>query len=113
MFRLGAVRHACLGLDRDYTSYWYFPDLPRIYCLAKENRWGYFANPAEVWQQTHTACITWQVVTGMRYPTQLDDIINSLNIKGIREFHLRASLIRHHKAISSMLRRKQEVSESS
>lgn len=110
MFRLGAVRHACLGLDRDYTAFWYFPDLPRIYCLAKENRWGYFASPAEVWPQ-RTLHVSADLNGHALFHRQLDDIISSLNIKGVREFHLRANLIRHHKTISSVLKRKQEVAE--
>jgi hypothetical protein len=79
-----AVRLQALGHDRDHTAYWWLGDTPRVYCEG-EGRWGYIDRPEE-----------------------LDSLVSSLDVRGIRECHLSTSLGRHYRAISAALRRRQE-----
>lgn len=48
MFRLRAVRHEPLGLDRYHTAYWFFADTSQLFCQSNDDKWGHLANPDEV-----------------------------------------------------------------
>ncbi|KAK3158196.1 hypothetical protein QOZ80_2AG0134040 [Eleusine coracana subsp. coracana] len=79
-----SIRSSPLGKDRDYNRYWFFRREGRIFVENADSReWGYYSTKEE-----------------------LDALIDSLNMKGIRERALKKQLEKCYSKISNALEKR-------
>ncbi|CAI9108799.1 OLC1v1008489C1 [Oldenlandia corymbosa var. corymbosa] len=78
------IRHTALGKDRDYNRYWFFRRDGRVFVENSDSTlWGYYSSKEEV-----------------------DALLASLNVKGVRELALKKQLQKHHEKICFELQKR-------
>ncbi|KAJ7551855.1 hypothetical protein O6H91_06G032400 [Diphasiastrum complanatum] len=79
-----SIRTSSLGKDRNFNQYWFFNREDRIFIESKDSaKWGYYGSKEE-----------------------LDALLGSLNIKGVREKALKRHLEKRYVSISSALQKR-------
>ncbi|CAM6129493.1 unnamed protein product [Calypogeia fissa] len=85
-----SIRTSPLGNDRDYNVYWFFPREGRVFVENEDStKWGYYSAKEE-----------------------FEELLGSLNPKGVRERFLQKQLEKHFNKISNvLLRRSKEIAQ--